>query len=169
MHGNESSISVSTPLIPRAIPLKLSRQFVPPQANEVTRSSILEDPSSETLKRKRHALVVDDVPDVTDMLSVLLTHAGYEVITADNAFAAIDAASQRQFDVIISDIGMPEMNGYELARRLRVLPGYECVPMVAVTGYSMFDDLERSLSAGFNAHVTKPIEPRTLLDLIEQL
>jgi CheY-like chemotaxis protein len=169
MQGNESSLSVSTPLIPGGIPLKLSRQFVPPRANEAIRSSILKDPSSETLKRKRHALVVDDVPDVTDMLSVLLTHAGYEVTTADNAFAAIDAASQRQFDVVISDIGMPEMNGYELARRLRVLPGYECIPMVAVTGYSMFDDHERSLSAGFNAHVTKPIEPRTLLDLIEQL
>ena len=71
--------------------------------------------------------------------------------------------------MIISDIGMPEMNGYELARALRALPGYEAVPMVAVTGYSMFDDRERSLRSGFNAHMTKPIEPRALLDLIEQL
>ena len=115
------------------------------------------------------ALVVDDVADVTEMLAVLLTHAGYEVVTASSARSALDAARQRQFDVIISDIGMPEMNGYQLARELRTLPGYETVPMVAVTGYSMFDDKERSTNAGFNAHMTKPIDPRALLELIEQL
>lgn len=115
------------------------------------------------------ALVVDDVADVTEMLAVLLTHAGYHVVTAGSARAALDEARQRQFDVIISDIGMPEMNGYQLAREVRTLPGYETVPMVAVTGYSMFDDKERSTNAGFNAHMTKPIDPRALLDLIEQL
>ena len=64
---------------------------------------------------------------------------------------------------------MPEMNGYQLAREIRALPGYDTVPMIAVTGYSMFDDRERSLKAGFSAHLTKPIEPRALLDLIETL
>jgi len=113
--------------------------------------------------------VVDDVADVTEMLSVLLTHAGYEVSTAACARDAIALARDRHFDVIISDIGMPEMNGYELARTIRSLPGYEAVPMVAVTGYSMFDDRNRSLNAGFNEHVTKPIDPRSFLDLIEQL
>jgi CheY-like chemotaxis protein len=128
---------------------------------------------SETLKRDfaegRTALVVDDVADVTEMLSVLLTHAGYDVVTAASARKALEAAHNQLFDVIISDIGMPEMNGYQLAREIRALPGYEAVPMVAVTGYSMFDDRERSKSAGFNAHMTKPIDPRALLDLIEQL
>ena len=119
--------------------------------------------------RKRRALVVDDVADVTEMLAVLLTHAGYDVKTASSAAAAIDTARHNQFDVIISDIGMPQMNGYELARELRGMPGYEAVPLVALTGYSKFDDRQRSLDAGFNAHLTKPIEPRELLDLIEQL
>jgi len=114
-------------------------------------------------------LVVDDVADVTEMLAVLLSHAGYQVFTAHSAGAAMEAAREHHFDVIISDIGMPGMNGYELARAVRTLPGYERVPMVAVTGYSMFDDRERSLQSGFNAHMTKPIEPRALLDLIEQL
>lgn len=117
----------------------------------------------------KSALVVDDVADVTEMLAVLLTHAGYQVVTAASARAALDAARERQFDVVISDIGMPEMNGYQLAREMRLLPGYAAVPMVAVTGYSMFDDKERSTNAGFNAHMTKPIDPRALLDLIEQL
>jgi CheY-like chemotaxis protein len=120
-------------------------------------------------RQRRTALVVDDVADVTEMLAVVLTHAGYSVVTAASAPAALKAARERQFDVIISDIGMPEMNGYQLAREVRVLPGYETVPMVAVTGYSMFDDKERSINAGFNAHMTKPIDPRALLDLIDQL
>jgi CheY-like chemotaxis protein len=129
--------------------------------------------TGESLRRDfgigRSALVVDDVSDVTEMLSVLLTHAGYEVVTALSAHGALEAVRKQRFDVIISDIGMPEMNGYQLAREIRTLPGYENVPMVAVTGYSMFDDRERSLSAGFTAHLTKPIEPRALLDLIEHL
>lgn len=128
-----------------------------------------QDQSLREKERKRRALVVDDVADVTEMLSVLLTHAGYEVRTASSAAAALSSAQQDQFDVIISDIGMPQMNGYELARAVREMPGYETVPMVALTGYSKFDDRQRSLDAGFNAHLTKPIEPRELLDLIEQL
>jgi CheY-like chemotaxis protein len=130
-------------------------------------------PDSEAVQAKtqerRTALVVDDVADVTEMLAVVLTHAGYSVVTAASAPAALNAARERQFDVIISDIGMPEMNGYQLAREVRKLPGYESIPMVAVTGYSMFDDKERSTNAGFNAHMTKPIDPRALLDLIDSL
>jgi CheY-like chemotaxis protein len=103
------------------------------------------------------------------MLAVLMTHAGYEVSTASSAQRALALAREKHFDVIISDIGMPEMNGYELAQALRSLPGYESIPMVAVTGYSMFDDRNRSLVAGFNEHVTKPIDPRAFLELIEQL
>ena len=130
-------------------------------------------PHTQSLKRDfakgQSALVVDDVSDVTEMLSVFLTHAGYQVVTASSARAALEAVHKQHFDVIISDIGMPEMNGYQLAREIRLLPDYVSVPMIAVTGYSMFDDKQRSLSAGFNAHLTKPIDPRSLLDLIQHL
>jgi CheY-like chemotaxis protein len=144
-------------------------QFYQGTANDRTRYP-RDDYSSDTpIDEQRVALVVDDVADVTEMLSVLLTHAGYEVVTAASAPQALTAARQQKFDIIISDIGMPEMNGYQLAREMRLLPGYENVPMVAVTGYSMFNDRERSATAGFTAHMTKPIDPRALLDLIEQL
>ena len=146
----------------------LQSQFVPEAQNE-TQQQRFQDQSLGEKGKKRRALVVDDVTDVTEMLSVLLTHAGYEVRTASSAAAALSSAKQDQFDVIISDIGMPQMNGYELARAVREIPGYEAVPMVALTGYSKFDDRQRSLDAGFNAHLTKPIEPRELLDLIDQL
>ena len=144
-------------------------QFVPNQSNHSTDYSPRTQNSQREVQAGRTALVVDDVADVTEMLAVVLTHAGYIVTTAASAPAALNFARERQFDVIISDIGMPEMNGYQLAREVRQLPGYETTPMVAVTGYSMFDDKERSTNAGFSAHMTKPIDPRALLDLIEQL
>jgi len=144
-------------------------QFLPRAKERSSQHS----PTSETSRRKfgdrRNALVVDDVADITEMLSVMLTYAGYAVVTASSAPAALEAARQHHFDVVISDIGMPEMTGYQLAEALRLLPGYESVPMVALTGYSMFDDRERSLNAGFNAHLTKPIDPQALLELIENL
>lgn len=119
--------------------------------------------------QKPLALIVDDVADVTEMLAVFLSLAGYEVLTAHSAAEALLQARSRQCDVIISDIGMPQMNGYELARELRKIPEYEVVPMVAVTGFSMYDDRERSLDSGFNAHLTKPIDPNVLFQLIERL
>lgn len=148
---------------------QFSSQFVPTNEDIFSDFSQEKDLLKSAFAEGKAALIVDDVADVTEMLAVLLSHAGFEVVTAISARAGLEAARQRRFDVIISDIGMPEMNGYQLAREIREIPGYEAVPMVAVTGYSMFDDKERSQNAGFNAHVTKPIDPRALLDLIEQL
>jgi CheY-like chemotaxis protein len=149
--------------------VQFSSQFLPSQGPDTESNSPSEDSSLRETQQGRRALVVDDVSDVTEMLSMLMTHAGYDVSTASSAQDAIAIARDRHFDMVISDIGMPEMNGYQLAEALRALPGYENVPMVAVTGYSMFDDRNRSLTAGFNEHVTKPIDPRAFLELIEQL
>jgi CheY-like chemotaxis protein len=150
-------------------PIQLASQFQPFRGRQQPSQSTSAQSSGMDAQEHRWALVVDDVSDVTDMLSVLMTHAGYQVSTASSAQEAIRLARENHFDMIISDIGMPEMNGYELAEALRSLPGYELVPMVAVTGYSMFDDRGRSLKAGFNEHITKPIDPRAFLNLIEQL
>lgn len=144
-------------------------QFMPSRGEQDGSKPSVESAFPEETSQRRWALIVDDVSDVTDMLSVLMTHAGYDVATASSAQDAIALAKENHFDIVISDIGMPEMNGYELAEALRSLPDYETVPMVAVTGYSMFDDRNRSLNAGFNEHITKPIDPRAFLDLIEQL
>jgi len=118
---------------------------------------------------KPRILVVDDVPDVTEMISLFLKHAGYQVKTADSAQAALRLARAEAFDMVISDIGMPQMNGYELAGELRALQKYKGIPMIAVTGYSEYDDRGRAVSAGFNVHLTKPIDPRGLLSLITEL
>ena len=118
---------------------------------------------------RRAVLVVDDVPDVTEMIELLLKHAGYEVSTADSAQTALRLARKTNYDLIISDIGMPEMNGYELATALRALRDYSHTPMIAVTGYSEYDDRGRAVRAGFDVHLTKPIEPAQLLNLMTEL
>jgi len=149
--------------------VQLSCQFLSSRGQQSLSQSSHKQTSIKDSEKHRWALVVDDVSDMRELFSLLLTQAGYEVSEASCARDAITLAREHSFDVIISDIGMPQMNGYELAEALRSLPGYESVPMVAVTGYSMFDDRNRSLNAGFNEHVTKPIDPRAFLDLIEQL
>jgi CheY-like chemotaxis protein len=123
---------------------------------------------SEKAGRPR-ALVVDDAPDVTEMIAMFLRHMGYEAVMAFSANEALEMAQRDHFEVIVSDIGMPGMNGYDLAVALRALPEYSDVPMIAVTGFSMYDDRGRALQSGFNAHMTKPINPMALLDLIKSL
>jgi CheY-like chemotaxis protein len=114
-------------------------------------------------------LIVDDVADVTEMIALFLKHAGFEVMTANSARNALRLSAENQFDLIISDIGMPEMNGYDLAESLRQKEGYKETPMIAVTGYTEYDDRGRSIAAGFNAHLTKPINPAHLLTVIGEL
>jgi CheY-like chemotaxis protein len=123
-----------------------------------------------TGKKPRGAvLVVDDVPDVTEMIELLLKHAGYDVSTAESAKDALHLARVNHYDLVISDIGMPDMNGYELATALRELAAYNKTPLIAVTGYSEYDDRGRAVRAGFNVHLTKPIEPTQLLTLMREL
>jgi len=108
------------------------------------------------------ALVVDDSPDITELLAAVLRRAGYTVSSVHSAPDALEMALSRHFDVIVSGIGMPGMTGHELAGALRALPEYRGVPMVAVTGFDMYDDRERSEAAGFSAHLKKPIDPSAL-------
>jgi two-component system CheB/CheR fusion protein len=114
-------------------------------------------------------LVVDDAPDVTELLALLMSHAGYEVAMAFSAPEAFDAARAGHFDAVISDIGMPGMNGYQLAEALRALPGYKTTPLIAVTGFTHFEDRERARRAGFDDFLHKPISPSDLLDAVRRL
>ena len=124
---------------------------------------------TNTGAQRPRALVVDDAPDVTEMIAMLLKHAGYNVTTVYSGAQALAAARAERFDALISDIGMPGMNGYELAEQVRTLPGYERVPLIAVTGFTMYDDRDRALASGFDAFLTKPISPNDLIKLLAGL
>ena len=114
-------------------------------------------------------LVVDDAPDVTELLALMMSHAGYEVSTAFSAPEAFDAARAGHFDAVISDIGMPGMNGYQLAEALRALPDYKTPPLIAVPGFTPLEDRERARRAGFDDFIHKPINPADLLDAVRRL
>lgn len=120
-------------------------------------------------KKHRRVLVVDDQVDVAEMLSVLLTHNGFDVISEYSAPSALDAARKQQFDVIVTDIGMTLMSGHELALALRALPGYEKVPIIAVTGYTELGDQELGLWAAFDLRLIKPVNPDVLLRYVHDV
>jgi CheY-like chemotaxis protein len=120
---------------------------------------------------KRRALVVDDSPDVADMLTIVLRQAGYEVETAYSAAQALMAAFARRFDVIISDIGMPGMDGYDLIRALRAHEDGtgRTLPAVAVTAFAREEDRQRVLREGFSEHVPKPVNTARLIAVLREL
>ena len=114
-------------------------------------------------------LVLDDSEDSIGMMEELLKLAGAHVVTATNGVDALRIASENEFDVILSDISMPEMDGFEFLERLRKIDGRQDVPVIAITGFGRNDDVERARAAGFYSHLTKPIDLMALTAVLEQL
>jgi signal transduction histidine kinase/ActR/RegA family two-component response regulator len=114
-------------------------------------------------------LAVDDDPDTTDLLRYLLEMNGATVITANSGAEALQLADGRAVDVVVSDISMPTMDGFEFVRRLRSLPGKEDVRVIALTGFGRAEDIEHVRNEGFFAHVTKPLDIETLLGFVRTL
>jgi CheY-like chemotaxis protein len=112
-------------------------------------------------------LIVDDNVDAALTLSDLVQLWGYSVQTAYGALEALEIAGRERPHVVLLDIGLPRMDGYEVARRLRADPGLEGALLVAVTGYSQADDRARSLAAGFDHHLIKPVSLDELQGLLE--
>ena len=115
----------------------------------------------------RRVLIVDDNSDAADSLALVLQLEGHRVETAYNGSDALARILPFDPDVVLLDIGLPQMDGYEVARRIRTMPIGERVRLVALTGYGQAEDLERSRAAGFDAHIVKPVEMTTVLDAID--
>jgi PAS domain S-box-containing protein len=117
----------------------------------------------------RRILVVDDNRDAADSLGMLLRMIGNEVHTAYDGLEAVGAAATFQPDVIVLDIGLPKLNGYEAARQIRAQPGGADRVLIALTGWGQEEDRLRSKEAGFDHHITKPVELSTLKKLLAQV
>jgi PAS domain S-box-containing protein len=114
-------------------------------------------------------LVVDDSDETTMMLSRLLEMDGAEVHTAHGGVEALALAEKSKFDLVISDISMPEMDGYQLLQELRQLPLMANVPALALTGYGRVSDVDRAHRVGFSKHFTKPLDIDKLLITVREL
>jgi CheY-like chemotaxis protein len=117
----------------------------------------------------RRVLIIDDNVDAADTLADLVATAGGQARTAYDAETGLRAARDFQPDAILLDIGMPGTDGYETCRRLRAEHGGQRLFIVAVTGWGQEHDKSRALSAGFDAHVTKPADPRVLANLLAEI
>jgi len=111
-------------------------------------------------------LVVDDSEDIAESLGRVLSLKGHEVHLAHDGEKAFALAGSLRPDIAVLDIGLPGMNGYELARAIRKQPWGRAITLIAVTGWGQLNDRRRSSEAGFNHHLVKPVEPTTLLQLI---
>ena len=116
-------------------------------------------------------LVVDDDVDTRELIDWVLRRAGAEVATAGSAKEALDALDKERFHLLISDIAMPDEDGYSLLRKVRALPPERGgrIPAVALTAHSMVQDRLQSLRAGFQSHVPKPVVPEELVEVVASI
>jgi CheY-like chemotaxis protein len=115
---------------------------------------------------KRRILVVDDHVDTLRSMQLLLRRLGYEVLAAENMMEALQIAEEQPFDILLSDIGLPDGSGLELLKRIRQTRD---VPALALSGFGMDEDVERSRDAGFSDHLIKPVSIDRLQAAIAQL
>ena len=119
-----------------------------------------------TTSRSLRILVVDDNEDSTESLGLLLELSGHDVRAAHDGLEAVGVADQFRPHVALLDIGLPKMDGYEVARELRKQPWGDAVVLIAVTGWGQEEDRQRSIDAGFDLHLVKPVDPSTLLEML---
>lgn len=112
---------------------------------------------------KQRILVIEDNEQNVYLVTYLLEHAGFEVIQARDGPSGLQMAMRSAPDLILLDVQLPGMDGFEVTRRLRATPSLATVPIVAVTSYAMVGDRERIMAAGCSAYLEKPIDPDTFV------
>jgi PAS domain S-box-containing protein len=125
--------------------------------------------SVAVVPRSLRVMVVDDGVSAADMLAMFLELEGFEVRTAYDGLQALEVAAQLQPQVVFLDLGMPRLDGFQTARRIRQLPGCAKVTLIALTGWGQDSDRRRTKEAGFDYHLVKPIEPRMLREMLANL
>jgi len=147
-HGSEFTIR-----LPRALVVAQTSESKAPERTE-----------HEVSGARGKILVADDNRDAADTMAMLLEISGFEVLVAHTGAQALDKARESNPDAVILDIGMPDMTGYEVARRIRAEPWGKDVFLLAITGWGQEEDKVRAMAAGFDQHMTKPVDP----DNVEQ-
>jgi CheY-like chemotaxis protein len=163
---HEGRVTASSPGLDQGSEFRISLPRVamaPPPAGP--RSQRLQVPAARGLR----VLVVDDNKDAATVLGMFVQAGGHSVLVEHSARSALDRARTDQPHVCLLDIGLPDIDGNELARQLRAQPGGEARVLVAVTGYGQEQDREQTAAAGFDHHLVKPVDGERLLALLAEL
>jgi PAS domain S-box-containing protein len=139
---------------------------VPCHASSVTSATVAPARNADDVMLHRKILIADDNEDAASTLGMLLRLAGHEVRTAHGGQAALTVARSFEPDIALLDIGMPDLNGYEVARQLRRTDSGKHVRLIALTGWGQDEDKRRAQEAGFDHHLTKPVDPHRLDELL---
>jgi CheY-like chemotaxis protein len=126
-------------------------------------------PAPAVADARRSVLVVDDNRDAAEALALFLAGAGFDVTTVHDGVAAVAEAERRSPDVVLLDLGLPLLDGFEVAERLRRVPGGPRPRLIAVSGYGQAGDRQRTASAGFEHHLVKPIDYHALVNLLSSV
>lgn len=116
----------------------------------------------------KRILIIEDQEDNRAILRDLLTSAGYQFVEAINGVEGVAAAERERPDLILMDIQLPLLDGYEATRQIRAIDGLQTTPIIAVTSYALGGDEAKALAAGCNAYITKPFSPRRLLATVRE-
>ena len=134
----------------------------------MTRSSVSATESKTGTQGRLRVLVVEDNHDAAEALTMLLELFGHQATVVAEGTQAVEAVRSNAFDIALIDIGLPGIDGYEVARRIRMIPNTEALTLVALTGYGQEADKQRALSAGFDEHLTKPVKIERLRALLSR-
>lgn len=162
LHGGTIEAHSGGPGLGSEFSVRLPRR----RLHSATSETPCEAASAPTTRRR--ILVADDNPDGAESLAILLRVEGHEVSVVNDGAAALAAFDQLQPDVALLDIGMPGLNGYEVAQRVRQKPHGRSVLLIAITGWGQDSDKARALAAGFDHHFTKPVEPDRITALLRR-
>lgn len=174
MHGG--SVGVTSPGVGRGatftVNLPASPAIVrPPEDARRPRAKRETTPPPTDALKGTTVLIVDDDPDGREILQRMLEDTGTKVLTADSVDAADGILADTRVDVLLSDIGMPDRDGYDLIRSLRASPkpSLQRLPAAALTAFARPEDRQAALRAGYDAHISKPVEPGVLIAVVESL
>jgi PAS domain S-box-containing protein len=164
LHGGSAEARSGGPGKGSEVTVRLPVASSPQELEDSGKSG--EDPKPGGMMPRCRILIADDLPDSVESLAMILRLGGHDIQTARDGLEAVQAAATLCPDVIFLDIGMPKMNGYEAARSIRQHPWGRHIVLVALTGWGQEDDKRRATEAGFDHHLTKPVDAVTLDKLL---